>query len=760
MELPELKDMFAKEILPLQANEWELDDLLENLLELTEDKQLMLISYVPVIWPVSHSLCFSFLEYGSRYIERYGNDSIAEWVRQLLGCYEKEGLRTASLFMFETADAQKERHYKDAEVGLEDVRGKLVPFIRGVSGRQLEISSSDYAWTDTETIFLPESVTCFSTRENNIRLYTYLACCQWGYITLGSLNTDDMVWPLSGKPTITVSKGLTAKQVSVHTFLASFPNPELSMSMYHFLEFSRVHRMLCAELPGLIRSMQPLLISLLQECNDSGGQCGERTFYALMLALVGKSGLSHSPVGNIAIGVSTSLQERCQQVEDFYATYPTTDLDDWPYFEKITGRLHFDKVRERVTKKRLEEKEAFIHQLALLVDRAESGQEDTDTNGNVPPPEADLAIPPVVNLSRVKDDASVKYTLNVNSEAVSLPQDFIDLLSQVERELGHIPEGYVQAAAGVAGRGRISGQNGAKNEALLEVSKGKTLYDEWDYRRKGYRRNWCAVIEKDIQPVRSSFVENTLDRYRGIIVRLRRQFEMLRTQHRFIRRRRYGDDIDFDALVEAVGDRAAGVAPSERLFIRLLRDERDIAVLFLVDMSNSTEGWVGKAIKESLVLLGDVMEVVGDRYGIYGFSGMRRSRCELYRIKKFEEPYSEIVQQRICAMSPKEYTRMAPPLRHLTQMLVGTEARVRLLVTISDGKPEDYDDYNGDYAIEDTRQALIEARGLGIIPFCITVDREPHSYLPHMYGEGNYIYVDSVEKLPRRMADIYRLLTS
>jgi nitric oxide reductase NorD protein len=286
------------------------------------------------------------------------------------------------------------------------------------------------------------------------------------------------------------------------------------------------------------------------------------------------------------------------------------------------------------------------------------------------------------------------------------------------------------------------------------------LYDEWDYRRQGYRKDWCTLIEKDVQPVKSHFVENTLERYRGSIVKLRRQFEMLRTQHRFVRRRRYGDDIDFDALVEAVGDRMAGLAPSERLFVRLLREERDIAVMFLVDMSNSTEGWVGKAIKESLVLLGDVLEIVGDRYGIYGFSGMRRSKCELFRVKEIEEQYSERVRQRICAIAPREYTRMAPPLRHLTRLLMATDARVRLLITISDGKPEDYDDYKGEYAIEDTRQALIEARGKGIIPFCITVDREPHTYLSYMFGKGNYIYIDGVEKLPRRMPEIYRLLTS
>jgi nitric oxide reductase NorD protein len=258
----------------------------------------------------------------------------------------------------------------------------------------------------------------------------------------------------------------------------------------------------------------------------------------------------------------------------------------------------------------------------------------------------------------------------------------------------------------------------------------------------------------------TSFVPLTLQKYRGLIARVRRQFEMLRTTHRFVKRRRYGDDIDFDAMVDALGDRQAGFAPSDRLFIRLVRDQRDIAALFLVDMSNSTEGWVGRLIKETVVLLCEVMEVSGDRYGIYGFSGMRRSRCELFHVKHLDEAYDEEVRRRIGAIGPREYTRMGPPIRHLTRMLQATDARLRLLITLSDGKPEDYDGYVDVYAIEDTRKALVEARGGGIHSFCITVDQTAHDYLAHMYGRGNYIFVNNIEKLPLRMTEFYRLLTS
>ncbi len=234
---------------------------------------------------------------------------------------------------------------------------------------------------------------------------------------------------------------------------------------------------------------------------------------------------------------------------------------------------------------------------------------------------------------------------------------------------------------------------------------------------------------------------------------------MLRNQNRFVRRRRYGDDIDFDALVDALGDRAAGLASSDRLFIRLQRDRREISTCFLVDMSNSTEGWVSTAVKESLVLMTEAMEVVGDPYAIYGFSGMRRSKSEVFPIKEFFEPYNSAVKERIAGIGPKEYTRMGPPIRHMTKKMLESDSRVRLLIVFSDGKPEDYDDYKGKYAIEDTRKAILEARGVGIQVFCITIDKTAHEYLGYMFGRGQFVFIDNVDALPGKLVELYRLLT-
>jgi nitric oxide reductase NorD protein len=234
----------------------------------------------------------------------------------------------------------------------------------------------------------------------------------------------------------------------------------------------------------------------------------------------------------------------------------------------------------------------------------------------------------------------------------------------------------------------------------------------------------------------------------------------MRDEDRLLKRQIHGDNVDFDALVEALADVRSGREMSDRLFTRLHRTERNIAVVFMVDMSGSTKGWINDAERESLVLLCEALETLGDRYAIYGFSGMTRKKCEIFRIKRFDEPYDETVRGRISGVRPQDYTRMGFAIRHATDLLLAVEAKTRLLITLSDGKPDDYhDNYRGKYGIEDTRRALLEATRAGIRPFCITLDQEARDYLPHLYGAARYTVVDDVAKLPYKVADIYRRLT-
>lgn len=223
----------------------------------------------------------------------------------------------------------------------------------------------------------------------------------------------------------------------------------------------------------------------------------------------------------------------------------------------------------------------------------------------------------------------------------------------------------------------------------------------------------------------------------------------------------HGEGVDIDAPVDAYADAHAGLEMTDRLFTRLHKDERNIAVMLMVDMSGSTKGWINDAEREAIILLSEALETLGDRFAIYGFSGWTRKRCEAYPVKRFDQPYDVETKARICGIGPRDYTRMGAPIRHLTRLLREQEVRTKLLITLSDGKPDDYDhQYRGEYGIEDTRQALFEARRDGVHPFCITIDEEGADYLPHMYGPAGFAVIADVAKLPLKVSDIYRRLTS
>ena len=253
---------------------------------------------------------------------------------------------------------------------------------------------------------------------------------------------------------------------------------------------------------------------------------------------------------------------------------------------------------------------------------------------------------------------------------------------------------------------------------------------------------------------------DTQDRYRRLIPSLRRTFEALREEEGRSRGESDGDEVDLDRFLQAYGDYRRGRELDERLYLRRRRMDRDVAAMFLVDMSGSTTGWINTMVRESLVLLCCALEALDDRYAIYGFSGNTHENCELYPIKLLDERYDAQVRGRIGGIGPKEYTRLGVMIRHLTRLLGTTEARSRLLITLSDGKPDDRDGYRGAYGIEDTRQALHEARHAGIHPFCITIDETAMEYLPHMYGDTGFTVVSRIDLLPRKISGIYRRLTT
>ncbi|MBM9537178.1 VWA domain-containing protein [Desulfobulbus alkaliphilus] len=741
---------------PSLPNEWDVEEALASLSAGQDDQVDDILAQVPAIWPVSHSLCFAYLAAVGPALRHLDTGELSLWVHTLLDRYETGGLRGAQLFM-----ADVEQHFfrqMRGQGGLRavDVFSRLQPYVNGLAGREMPLVAASLAATDTECIFVPDVLDLFVDNEQNFLLYKLTVSFQWASTVMGTLTAP---------PTVPAGDALTHP---LEQFFSSFSCPSRARSLYHFFETGRMLTFLADELPGLMREAAALLPRL---------PLAEDAAEAVSLLDLLQRGLLRDNwpirgtdrVVDRAVDLVRHSQSRDADNQDSIEAVKELipqleDENDWTGTTPLVfqGTLRLQDAWLALIRQRQERENRFIkaltahieHHRAMVpadAEEPEGGQNQSSQQGQ------DLAL--IVDTDKqAQRQAPPAPSLRIDNEDILLNEELAQLAAEIRRDLGTMPEEYISSAVGRAGHGFALRQ--ATEADAGQESMGPAVYDEWDYRRKGFRKNWCVVKEKEIPQVQNTFIEQTLHQYRGQIRRLRHQFEMMRTSERFVRRQREGSDIDFDALVESLADMRAGRPSSDRLFIRLARDQRDIAVYFLVDMSNSTSGWVGQAIKEALVLICEAMEPLNDRYGIYGFSGMRRLRCEVYPVKRLDERYSPQVRQRIGAMGPREYTRMAPAIRHMTSVFADVEAKIRLLIVLSDGKPEDYDEYKGEYAIEDTRHALLEAKARGVHPFCITIDRTAHEYMAHMYGAVNYIFVDEISRLPARMPEIYRTLTT
>ncbi|MDX6693099.1 MAG: nitric oxide reductase NorD protein [Blastocatellia bacterium] len=313
-------------------------------------------------------------------------------------------------------------------------------------------------------------------------------------------------------------------------------------------------------------------------------------------------------------------------------------------------------------------------------------------------------------------------------------------------------------------------------EQGLEQGEVAYSYDEWDRELTDHRVGWCRVIEKRVQRGPRSFVEDTRERYRGVISSIRRQFQLMKPEHLLrVANELDGEDYDLSAVIDYVIDRRADGQQSERIYTKRLRRQRDVAVSFLLDQSSSTARTIGRhplqpythpgkriieVEKEGLVLMSEALEAVGDAYSINGFTSEGRRNVKFYIIKDFNEHYTEEVERRIGGITYQNNTRLGAAIRHAAARLSRQQARTHLLIVLSDGRPYDHDYGDARYAREDTREALRQAKQQGIIPFCITIDRESEIELRDLYGEIGYTIIDDVLSLPERMPGIYRRLTT
>ncbi|RXG84106.1 nitric oxide reductase activation protein NorD [Bradyrhizobium zhanjiangense] len=285
-------------------------------------------------------------------------------------------------------------------------------------------------------------------------------------------------------------------------------------------------------------------------------------------------------------------------------------------------------------------------------------------------------------------------------------------------------------------------------------------YPEWDYRSGSYLLDHCRVLAAAASEQGESRTAD--DAMRRHIRQVRRRFEVLRPRHELMRAQADGHDLDLDALVRARCDLRAGSSSRlDRIHVAMRPQGHDLAVTLLVDVSLSTDAWVdGYRVldveKEALLVLAHGLSACGDHHSILTFTSRRRSWVRLETVKAFGEPMSGAVERRIGALKPGYYTRIGAAVRHAAAELARQPQRKKLLLVVTDGKPNDVDHYEGRFAVEDTRKSVQEARRLGIAAFGVTVDATAQSYFPTLFGRGGYAIVGNIKRLPAALPAIYR----
>ncbi len=677
-----------------------------------------------------------------------------------------------SFFALETRQSNEILHEKSSGLPLEKVRNILRIYVEGLTGKTIEIEPlsampQEAKIHDGKTIYLPSIVAEFNDEELDFRLYKVLAAHGAGQIEFGTYERDTpqlkaVYAELSELYSATpeqidafslagyieeVTKGeqaLPEKELleelkkrrkelpensDYRTVLQVFPDPRLARKIFGTLENARIDRRLRQTYRGLIKDLD-LMQEYLRRTRPSVFELPAHLVpFELLFQITLCGGVAEEArrfYGQVVSEIETVI--------DFYLDGKKATVADtimatsrvYSLFQNINPQQQVQSEEDQKTKEETEgvSSEALEEQEDLGEEKRRKREKATDAR-----------------------DLFTAWN-NWNEDF-----DEIEDLSGIQ-----------------------SWTNVEVPEQPLEEGDVAYIYDEWDRELNDYRVGWNRVIEKKVKQGDREFVEITRSKYRHLISSIRYQFQLMKPENLTkINRELDGEDYDLNALVDYVIDRKADGQQSERVYTKRLRRKRDVAVSILLDQSSSTARTItrnplqpytypGRRIieieKEGLVLMSEALEAVGDVYSINGFTSEGRRNVKFYVVKDFDEKYSEEIERRIGGITFQNNTRLGAAIRHACARLLRQEARTKLLIVLTDGRPYDHDYGDARYAREDVREALTEAKMKGITPFCITIDRESEAELKDLYGDVGYTIIDDIFSLPEKMPLIYRRLTT
>ena len=284
-------------------------------------------------------------------------------------------------------------------------------------------------------------------------------------------------------------------------------------------------------------------------------------------------------------------------------------------------------------------------------------------------------------------------------------------------------------------------------------------YDEWDFKKRNYLPGFCKVYPKTQIKTHPSYYKNTMAKYKTTLNGLRKMLTSVNNKMQQQRRQLQGEAFDLDALTDLYTDIHSGKSPDERVYLSNRKKNKDIAILVLLDLSLSSDGYAaGNRVidveKEVSILFGEILHEFDIDFAIDGFYSKTRNFTTYLTLKDFNENWNS-AKHKIGAIEPNGYTRIGPALRHAGARLDQIDSKNKWIIVLSDGKPNDYDKYEGQHGIQDIKQALRELNERKINSYALAIEAQAKYYLPQMFGQNHYQILTSPEALLKSLVKLY-----
>ncbi len=685
------------------------------------------------------------------------------WAREGVQLHRGDRRKAQAYYALESKSSQETLRGAHDGVALESVSHLLRLYVEGLTGREMAIAAlgsipEESRINDGHTIQLPSVVAEFGSPDDDFRLYKVLAAHAAGQVEFGTreagtgslratLNEIETSFENAERRRLSAEMrdteyvqysnvehlGLSNRRpldplafetADYKTILSRFTNPLLATRIFTTLENGRIDWKLRHTYRGIRRDLDFVRNRLIERRPPIVELSVEQAVYEMLFQITLCGGVIDEAARRAYAGVILDFE---LIVAEYIRRDGATVADTLVATHRVYQLLDGQRSRKESD------------------DQSEDDRDDTN--------------------QEQPDDRDGKSEQQQTSSQTRKRSDLFDQWSQAVEETTPTDTELLNEL-----------MNAETSEQALQDGDEVFFYDEWDRELGDHRAKWCRVIQRENRRGARDFVEQVRTRYSGIISSIRHQFQMLRPESlRRIKGEIDGEDFDLQAVIDHHVDLKTTGRPSDRLYIRRIRRERDVAVSFLLDMSSSTARTItrhpnqpytrpGQKIidieKQGLVLMSEALEAVGDSYSISGFSSEGRRNVKYFIIKRFEEKYNQEVERRIGGITYHNNTRLGAAIRHAAAGLERQDARTRLLIVLSDGRPYDHDYGDSRYAREDTRTALRQSRIAGITPFCITIDRDSESELKDLYGEVGYTIIDDILSLPERLPGIYRRLTT